>query len=388
MRAKDAIKAFADIAGVNINGNNPWDIQVYNQRFYDRLLMDGSLGLGESYMDGWWDCEQLDEFICRLMRVALRLREPLFMLEHPQILRSLPLFLKKSHMAASKASDELRNVSYHYDLGNDLFEAMLDKRMVYSCGYWRNASSLDEAQEAKLDLICRKIHLQPGMRVLDIGCGWGSFLKYASEHYGIQGVGITLAENQVELARKLCAGLPIEIRLQNYRDLAEKFDRIVSVGMFEHVRPENYSTYMTLVAKCLTQDGLTLLHTIGSRGRFNSGQSWHEKYIFPGGMLPLRKEIAKAAFPFLKILDWHVFGEEGEVRPHDYYRTLMVWYNNFKRNWTKISENYQDKAEGKFYRMWKYYLLSCAGSFRAGASPLWQIVLSKCEYPRIYTPVR
>lgn len=267
------------LAGVEINGNNPWDIHINNDEFYRRAITEGELGIGESYMDCWWDTERLDEFICQILRAQL----------DEKIKRKLPILLRL--LIARIFNLQSRRRAFiigekHYDLGNDLFQNMLDKRMNYSCAYWKDAGSLDEAQENKLRLICHKINLKPGMRVLDIGCGWSAFGKYAVEKYDVKVVGITVSKEQQELGRKLCKGLPIEIRLMDYRDLNEKYDRIVSVGMIEHVGHKNYRTFFDIAHKCLKDDGLFLLHTIGTIKSEDALDLWTDRYIFPNGMLP------------------------------------------------------------------------------------------------------
>ena len=364
------VKSLLGEAGVTINGSAPFDIKVNNPKFYKRALSQGSLGLGESYMDGWWDAAALDEFFNRLLSAKIDEKAG----------RNLNMIL----FGLSAVLFNLQNKSRafligqrHYDIGNDLYKAMLDRRMTYTCGYWKNADSLDEAQEAKLDLVCRKIGLKKGQKILDIGCGWGSFAKYAAEKYGAEVVGITVSEEQVKLGKKLCEGLPVEIRLQDYRDVSEKFDHIVSLGMFEHVGPKNYKTYMKAAARLLKNDGLFLLHTIGSNKTNISFEPWIDKYIFPGGMIPSIKQIAKSVEGLFIVEDWHNFGA-------DYDKTLMAWHKNFEENWRKIKDNYNEK----FYRMWKYYLLSCAGSFRARKNQLWQIVLSKNGVPGGYDSIR
>jgi len=268
-------------------------------------------------------------------------------------------------------------VRHHYDLGNDLYRSMLGKHMVYSCGYWHQATTLDEAQEHKFDLICRKLNLQTGQKILDIGCGWGGFMKYAAKNYGVSCVGITLSDDQYTYGKASCSHLPIEIRLADYRELDEEFDHIVSVGMFEHVGYKNYGEFMGIVGRCLKDDGLFLLHTIGGNKSVISASQWLEKYIFPGGMLPSITQIAKATENNFVLEDWHNFGA-------DYDKTLMCWYENFNDNWGTISYQYDDR----FYRMWKYYLLSCAGGFRVRGNQLWQIVFSKDGVRGGYRSVR
>jgi len=341
------------------NGENPWDISVYNPNLYERILTQGSLGLGEAYMDGWWDSDQLDELFNKFCSAQVKSR---VMLDPQSIKNGLWAYF------INRQSKHLIShiVKHHYDIGNDLYRLMLDARLTYSCGYWKEAKTLDQAQEHKFDLICRKLNLQPGQRILDIGCGWGSFMKYAVEKYDVSCVGITLSSEQIALCRELCADLPIEIRFADYRDLNETFDHIVSIGMFEHVGYKNYSRYMKIARRCLKDDGLFILHTIGNNKTVISVDPWIDKYIFPGGMLPSIKQIAKAIEGKFVMEDWHNFGA-------DYDKTLMCWFENFSENWVTIKDNYDDR----FFLMWKYYLLSCAGAFRARGNQLWQIVLSK-----------
>ena len=223
-RWSSAIQQLAESAGIGFNGSHPWDIQVHNPGFYQRVLQDGIVGLGESYMEGWWECERLDQLFTRL--VEAHLSEKI-----PQQL-SVLLSLIWARLANLQSRQRARIVGEeHYDLGNDLFEVMLDPRMQYSCAYWKEANTLEEAQEAKLDLICRKLDLEPGVKLLDIGCVWGGLAEFAASRYGVSVVGITISKEQHQLARDRCKGLDVEIRLQDYRDLNDTFDRVVSVGM-------------------------------------------------------------------------------------------------------------------------------------------------------------
>jgi cyclopropane-fatty-acyl-phospholipid synthase len=360
-----------ELAGIKINGDNPWDIQVHNDEFYRRAITEGELGIGESYMDGWWDSEKIDEFVYRILKTKLdeRIRQNLSIL--------LRLFKARLFNLQSKRRAFIVGEK-HYDLGNDLFQNMLDNRMNYSCAYWKDAGSLDKAQENKLELICRKIYLRPGMRVLDIGCGWSAFGKYAAEKYNAEVTGITVSKEQVELGIKLCAGLTVKIQLMDYRDVNEKYDRIVSVGMIEHVGYKNYRTFFKIANKCLADDGLFLLQTIGYPRSEKAIDPWTDKYIFPNGLLPSVAQLGKATENLFVVEDWHSFGA-------DYDKTLMAWHDNFAKNWDNIRNKYSDR----FYRMWKYFLLSAAGGFRSGrTNQLWQIVLSKNGIPGGYQSVR
>jgi cyclopropane-fatty-acyl-phospholipid synthase len=359
------------LAGISINGNKPWDIRVSNDEFYRRAITEGELGVGESYMDNWWDVEKLDEFIFRILDARL---DQKIQLKWSVLLR---LFSARLYNMQSKRRAFIVGEK-HYDLGNDLFQNMLDKRMNYSCAYWKNSQVLDEAQENKLELICQKIGLKPGIHVLDIGCGWSAFGKYATEKYDARVTGITVSNEQVVLGKILCDGLPVDIRLMDYRDLNEKYDRIVSVGMIEHVGYKNYRTFFEIASKCLKKDGLFLLHTIGTNTSEESLGLWSQKYIFPNGMLPSVAQLGKAIENLFILEDWHSFGQ-------DYDKTLLAWYKNFDTGWEKIKDQYSER----FYRMWKYYLLSSAGSFRTRKkSQLWQIVLSKNGVKGGYESIR
>ncbi|PJB00549.1 MAG: cyclopropane-fatty-acyl-phospholipid synthase [Ignavibacteriales bacterium CG_4_9_14_3_um_filter_30_11] len=365
------VKELFSLAGIKINGSNPWDIQVQDDRFYKRAVTEVELGLGESYMDNWWDVEKLDEMIFRIIHADLQ----------NKVKRNLKVALQLAGFYLINMQARRRAFiigERHYDLGNDLFQNMLDKRLNYSCAYWKNAATLGEAQENKLDLICKKLYLKPGMRVLDIGCGWGAFGKYAAEKYGVEVVGITVSKEQVVLGKELCKGLPVEFRLQDYRDVNEKFDRIVSVGMIEHVGYKNYKEYFQIADRDLEEDGLFLLHTIGEVRSTNAIDAWTHKYIFPNGMLPSIAQLGKAIEGIFVMEDWHNIGA-------DYDKTLMAWYDNFNNSWNKIKDKYGER----FYRMWKYFLLSSAGAFRARSkNQLWQIVLSKKGVLGGYNSVR
>ncbi len=358
------------MAGVKVNGTNPWDIVTKDPRTFDRVFRYGTLGLGEAYMDEWWTAEKLDEFFYKVLLRRLDKEIKITPTLVWQVIKR-KIFNRQSQSKAFQIGER------HYDVGNDLFELMLGKTMSYSCGYWANAKNLDEAQIAKFDLICRKMGLKKGMSILDIGCGFGTFMKYAAEKYGVAAVGVTVSKEQAEWARTACAGLPIEIRVMDYRDITETFDRVISIGMFEHVGYKNYRSFMNVVNRCLKDSGLFLIHTIASNVSTIVTDPWTDKYIFPGGQLPSIKQVGRAIERIFVMEDWHNFGA-------DYDKTLMAWYKNFEKNWLKIKDKYGER----FHRMWKYYLLSCAGSFRARNIQLWQIVLSKNGVPGGWKSVR
>lgn len=354
--ARNRVESLLEDTGVSINGNNPWDIKVVNESFYRRVVVNGSLGLGESY-DGWWECEQIDEMINRLLRSSLALNH--------KYLSHLITWFQATLFNLQKQSRAFEVGKKHYDVGNDLYEQMLDRRMVYTCGYWAHTDNLEDAQKDKIDLVCRKMNLKSGMRILDIGCGWGSFAKFAAENYGVKVTGLTVSKEQVTLGMERCKGLPVEIRLQDYRDTEEEFDGIVSLGMFEHVGHKNYPEYMQVANRCLKSGGQFLLHTIGKNDSRPGVDPWISKYIFPNGEVPSLKQISEATENILTIEDIHNFGP-------DYDKTLMAWCANFNQAWPKLRANYSDR----FFRTWNYYLKVCAGAFRARNLQLWQIMLS------------
>lgn len=364
-------------ADIKINGSRPWDIQVHKSELFERVFKYYSLGLGEAYVDGWWDCEQIDEFIFRVLNANL---DAQILTNKRFLIAILLLRLRSLHSLLFNQQSPARSLEVgrrHYDIGNDLYGCMLDRNLNYTCGYWRNAQTLDEAQIAKMELTCQKLQLKPGLCLLDIGCGFGTFAKYAAENYGVRVVGITISKQQQNLAIELCKNLPIEIRFLDYREINEKFDRIVSLGMFEHVGYKNYATFMHIVAKCLRPDGLFLLHTIGSNVTSIQPDPWINRYIFPNGHLPSIVQIGKAIEPHFIMEDWHSFGL-------DYAKTLRSWHHNFTSNWSTIAKQYDEK----FYRMWTYYLLSSIGGFKAKTIRLWQIALSKQSRLEDYLSIR
>ncbi len=367
MASKSAEYVVRDLlakAGIEVNGSRPFDIQVHNPQFYSRVIRERELGLGESYMDGWWDCDALDEFFTRILKARLHRAVKGNWKIQWHLLRSR-LFNLQAKSRAFEVGEK------HYDVGNDLYTRMLDKRMNYTCAYWKNAKTLDEAQEAKLELVCRKINLEPGMTVLELGCGWGSFAKYAAEKYGVKVTGVTVSRQQVELGRELCKGLPVELKLMDYRDVTGKYDRVISIGIMEHVGYKNYRTYFEVVDRTLKDDGIAFFHTIGGNESSTTANPWTTKYIFPNGMIPSIAQLSRAFEGLFVMEDWHNFG------PH-YDLTLMAWYKNFENAWPELKDKYGER----FFRMWRYYLLSSAGSFRSRHNQLWQVVLTKPGRPQ------
>ncbi|MCU7807078.1 MAG: cyclopropane fatty acyl phospholipid synthase [Candidatus Thiodiazotropha sp. (ex Semelilucina semeliformis)] len=359
-------------ADVRFDGDRPWDIQVHDDELYQRVFTSGSLGLGEAYMDGLWDTAQMDVLFYRFMRAGTDER-----LAGWFKLRLLGEMLRRYLFNQQSVSRAFQVGKQHYDIGNDIFEAMLDSSMSYSCGYWEHAENLEQAQQHKLELICRKLQLKPGEKLLEIGCGWGGLMQHAAENYGVEVVGLTVSKEQQKLAQARCEGLPVKVDLMDYREATGHYDKVVSVGMFEHVGQKNYRVFFETVNRLLSDDGLFLLHTIGSRRTTKALDPWIEKYIFPNGKLPSAREITQALEGCFLIEDWHNFGQ-------DYDRTLMAWWQNFDRAWPKLESRYGRR----FYRMWKYYLHTCAGFFRSRQGHLWQLVLTKRSHPGTYRSIR
>jgi cyclopropane-fatty-acyl-phospholipid synthase len=364
--AESVCRELLEVAGVPVDGSEPHAIVVHDRRFYRAVLADGALGLGESYMDGWWDCEALDEMIARVVRAQLR-RHVVGSLR----IASGALWAKLTNMqSVARAFDVGRK---HYDIGNDLYEAMLDSRMVYTCGYWKNANTLEEAQVAKLDLVCRKTGLEPGMRVLELGCGWGSFAKYAAETYGVSVEGYTVSKEQVALGMERCRGLPVQLHLADYRQATGQYDAVISIGIMEHIGAKNYETYMKLAERCLRPQGVALVHTIGFHSRQAMIDPFYHRYVFPNAQLPSLAQLAEAAEDRFVVEDVHNFGP-------DYDPTLMSWWRNFDQAWPTLRG--RAGYDARFYRMWRFYLLSCAGGFRGRTTQLFQLVLTRRGAPQ------
>lgn len=353
------VRQLLESAGVEIGGCACHDIVVNDRRFFGRVARDGALGLGTAYVNGWWDSPAVDEMITRLHHASL----PDYILRNWRYLASALRFRLLNLQSGQRAYEVAER---HYDVGNDLYRAMLDRRMVYTCGYWNHARNLDEAQEAKLELICRKLGLQAGMRVLDLGCGWGSFARYAAEHYGVEVTGLSVSKQQIALGRELCADLPVDLRVDDYRNASGRFDRVVSIGLMEHVGHKNYRTYMEVVDRCLAHDGISLIHTIGSPTSEWAPDPWTQKYIFPNAQLPSVAALAYAMEGLFRFDDLHAIGRH-------YDPTLMAWHRNFAVAWPQLRSRYGDR----FYRMWTYYLLMSAAAFRAQYIDVFQLVMTR-----------
>ena len=353
-RAAEVMQDLARQAGIAIGGSAPWDVQIRDERVYARALRDGTLGVGEAYVEGWWDCQAIDQMIERLVRT--RADE---VLQESWVLVANAVRARVFNLQVARAFEVGER---HYYIGNDLYEAMLGERLVYTCGYWKDADTLDAAQRAKLDLVCRKIGARPGMRILDLGCGWAGFASFVAEHYGASVVGYTVSREQQAWAQERYSTLPIEIRLADYREATGSYDAVVSIGLMEHVGPKNHRGYMELAARCLAPGGRVFIHTITGIAPRTQIDPWYQKYIFPNAVIPTLGQLATAMDGLLVIEDAHNIGEH-------YDRTLMAWWTNFERAWPSLRDRYGDA----FYRMWKFYLLSSAAQFRTRRLNLMQI---------------
>ena len=364
-KTEQAVCDLLEAGGVVIGGDRPQDIQVHDRRFFPRVLRDNSLGFGEAYMDGWWDSEAVDQTVYHLLASDLRRRAQ-------QSITTVALAIRAKLVNPQSYGRATEVAHRHYDIGNDLYEQMLGKTMAYTCAYWNDAENLDQAQENKLDLVCRKIKLERGMKVLDLGCGWGTFAKFAAENYGAHVTGYTISKAQVELGTKRCHGLPVELYCDDYREARGLYDRVISIGIMEHVGPRNYDTYMDVVDRCLVPDGIGFIHTIGGNRVKNHTDPWIDKYIFPNAVLPTLGRLTSA----MDKDEW-VVEDVHNIGPH-YDPTLMAWLQNFEGAWPALADRYGER----FYRMWKFYLCSCAGGFRARFMQLYQLVFTRQSTPQ------
>jgi len=360
--AEKIVREIFESADVGVDGKRPGDMLVKNKAFYGRLVRDASIGLGESYMEEWWECEQLDLCIEKLLRADIKRR-----IQGSMRMKLLTLQALVTNMQSRERARQVAEA--HYDIGNDLYEVMLCERMVYTCGYWKNAKTLAEAQEAKLDLICKKAGLEPGMKVLDLGCGFGGFAMYAAEKYGCDVLGVTISTEQQKWGSATAKkkGLDkVELRLQDYRTVAGRFDRVVSIGMMEHVGWRNHRNYMEVIHRCLHPEGIAVVHTIGSNEHQKHGIPFFEKYIFPNAASPSMGQLGQATEDLFAIEDVHNIGP-------DYRPTLLAWWKNFEAGYSTLD---QKKYDRRFWLMWRFYLLAAAGAVAARESQLWHMVLT------------
>jgi cyclopropane-fatty-acyl-phospholipid synthase len=357
-------------ADIHLNGSRPWDIQINNPLTLGRIMRDGSLGMGESYMDGWWDCQAIDQMMTRAVRARLH--------EH--------LGTPRAHVqswfgqwAKRLPSSNARIVGRaQYDLNNQLFCAMLDSSMSHSSAYWEEgATTLEQAQEAKMEMVCRKLQLKPGMRLLDIGCGWGSFMRYAAKHYGVTALGLTTSKEQMALGQSMNQDLPVQFEhtdIQHFNtNSRSQFDCVVSLGMLNTpVLAANNALFST-ARRSLKKDGLFLLETMGNNQRGQLLEPWLQKHLLCQIPLPSLGDVTDVAQLDFVVEDVHNLGAD-----HD--RTLLHWHQRFERAWPQLRLAYDER----FYRMWRYHLMGSAGSFRARSTQIWQMVMSPKGLSSVY----
>ena len=349
-------------ADIHLNGSRPWDIQINHPQMLTRLLKQGGLGLGDSYMDGWWECQAIDLMLERAMRGRL----------HEQLQTPRAWWESfKGHLRHSDSEGPSRIVGrMHYQVGNPVYQAMFDPYMTHSCAYWVDgAQTLEEAQLANLEMICRKLQLKPGMRVLDLGCGWGSFMRYATERYGVSVLGLTHSDEQLKLGQQLARSLPMQFELTDYRqcnpESKSRFDRIVSIGLFDQLGQKDFSAFFQTAKRSLKDDGWMLLQTQGKSPNSGLLDGWDDKHIHAPGYVPRLDEVTQASEAHFVVEDVHNFGA-------DYDRTLQHWHQRFEMAWPQLRLSHDER----FYRMWRFHLLSSAASFRTRHKQMWQLVLS------------
>jgi len=365
--ARRIITGVLEQADIRVGGDRPWDLRIHHDRFFPRA-MRGTLGVGESYMDGDWDAGSLIEFFRKTMDAGLQM--------HP--LLRINRVAKEVHARFRNLQTRRRSravAEEHYDLDHRMYAQFLGPWNQYTCCFFDGTDDLEEAELCKLEMICDKLEIESGDRVLDIGCGWGGFAKYAASTRGCSVVGISLSDEQIEYARDYTEGLPVEIHRMDYRDLPESplgtFDKVLICGMIEHVGYRNYRQLMKVVHTVLAQDGLFLLHTIGNRHNTAVVEPWIEKYIFRNSMAPSMQQLTRAAADLFVIEDWENYG-------HYYVPTLQAWHDNFNRNWDRIRALDGPRPfDERFRRMWNFYLMSSRAAFEVEDLHLWHLVMTR-----------
>lgn len=346
-------------AGIHVNGPASHDIRVHDKRFYWRTLAHGSLGFGEAFMDGWWSCEDLEEMVFRLIRSEVRRRA----YRHPGAVALEWLNRIRNDQNRRRS---LRAPRRHYDFDNEMFQAFLGRYMNYSCGYYAGTGDLDEAQILKMDIICRKLDLQPGEHLLDVGGGWGEFALYAAKHYGVHVTSVNISEEQMRFARRRCAGYDVDVVRSDYRDIAGQYDKVAAIAMFPHVGHRNHRTFMQAMYRALKPGGTFLIESTMNTATTTAGDPWIDRYIFPGLLMPSGSQICAAMEGLFVIEDLHNFG------PH-YVKTLRAWNANFQNAWGRFAARHDERVR----RMFEYFFLISAALFRARTMEYWHLVLTR-----------
>jgi len=348
----------------------PVTMRIHDASLYRKMVLNPELHMGEAYMDGkvtFEDGSTIRDFLVLFSANRYSLaQQPL-----QKALFTVKMWLRKLQQSNRKGEAQ-KNVSHHYDIGNEFYKLFLDRNLLYSCAYFRTPDdTLEEAQRNKLRLLAAKLDLKPGQKVLDIGCGWGDLALYLAQLEHVQVLGVTLSSEQQALASKRAAemGLSGRVRfeLKDYRDVTEKFDRIVSVGMFEHVGVHHYDEFFGKVNALLSDDGLMLLHSIGKMSPPGTASPWYRKYIFPGAYSPALSEV------FEVIERNKLWCTDLEFLRLHYAMTLRHWCDRFEANREKVVAMYDER----FARMWEFYLISAEMMFRTGSQLVFHMQLSK-----------
>jgi cyclopropane-fatty-acyl-phospholipid synthase len=364
---KPLLENLLEGSGVRVNGDRPWDIRVNRERLFRRALR-GSLGIGEAYIDGDWDCDALDELFRRVLSSNVQ--------QKPLVRAASALKRLQSRLTNLQTRRRSRAVAEeHYDLDHRMYALFLGPWNQYTCCFFDGTQDLESAEVAKLEMLCDKLELRRGDRLLDIGCGWGGLAKYAAATRGCEVTGITLSDEQLRFASDFTRGLPVTIRRLDYRDLPGSglppFDKISIVGMIEHVGYRNYAGLFEIAREMLKPDGLFLLHTIGNNEHSTVVDPWIEKYIFRNSMAPAMAHLAGAAEGRFVIEDWENYG-------HHYVPTLQAWHDRFNANWDRIRAlDTRHPFDERFRRMWNYYLMSSKAAFEVEQLFLWQLVMTR-----------
>lgn len=379
MKIKKFVEELFSQAGIEVNGSNPWDPQIHNPIAYNMTVGNGLIGAGEAYMRGYWDCEQLEEFFRRAVQVDLAKRMPWNLSTATLVTKA-----RLMNLQLPKRAWEVGRM--HYDLPREVWECTLDFAMTGSCAYYRFPDeTLDQAQQNKLNLTLKKVGLQKGHSLLDIGVGWAAFSGLSAITYGAKPIGITVSEGQREYIRSRYGDI-VDVRVHPWQQtvLEQPVDRIISVEMFEHVGSDNYRKFFQLCRDSITDDGLMLLHTIVGHNPSKHIDPWMDKYIYPGGCIPTLGQITTAVHGLFHVEDVHDIGGH-------YPATLLAWMANFRRNWDVV------KALGPkrlgmdpevFCRMWYYHYMASAGGFLSRVISVHQIVLSTNGVPGGYQSIR
>jgi cyclopropane-fatty-acyl-phospholipid synthase len=377
-RSKELMMGLLKEAGIVVGK----DLLVHDESMWMDWMANGMLAIGESYMAKQWESKiPLDQLLFRLMKLPSASKKRMFSSWNARFVAlSARLFNYQSVARAGIVG------SHHYDLGNDFYNQWLDPNLQYSCAYWKDVDvntspeALAAAQERKMRLIGDKLNLKPGMKVLEIGCGWGCLAVFLAKEYGCHVTGITISNEQLKGARERAAKDKVSdltsFEYQDYRSMDKEFDRVVSIAMLEAVGYQNMDEYMAVIKRCLKTGGLALVHSIcANRSTKTAHQRWITRYIFPNGFLPSLKQICQFAEKKFVVEDVHNLGP-------DYDKTLMCWHDGFQ---AKIASGDIKRPE-VFKRMWEFYLVYCAAGFRARTIQLYQVALSKHRAERYDAP--